>query len=92
MCQLRDLVSTVEVLFSEGYISRELWIQENSEMVVCVVNVPKVGATQSHSAKYKTADMHWLFIREICIPKKKGPTYTVCNLPASLLVDITTSL
>ncbi len=39
-------------------------------MVVGVVNVHKVGVTQSRSAKYKTADMHWLFIR-----KRKKQTY-----------------
>ncbi len=59
--------------FSKDIILANFADSEPSMKVVGVVNVHKVGVTRSLSAKYKTANMHWLFNREICIPRKIGP-------------------
>ncbi len=56
--------------FTDSEPSTKIKIREK---VVVVVNVNKLGVAPSLSAKYKTANMHWLFNREICIPRKIGP-------------------
>ncbi len=59
-----------DIIFADSEPSTKIKIREK---VVSVVNVNKVGVARSLSAKYKTANMHWLFNREICIPRKIGP-------------------